>query len=259
MADRPIIFSAPLVRALLAGRKTQTRRLVKPAPQTFAVDGQPCEVALEYGEGEPWPRVRLGRVITRQEVRYRPGLRLWVRERCRAEEVEDGTDGVRYAADGAWVPIANTQDASDAWGALYYYRGRGKDRIGNAVPSIHMPRWASRITLTLTEVKLQRLHDLTDEDAVAEGATSREACAGFLKRDAGWSMDWSRVGEMSPFATGAMRGQPAPLAERDVALCSPRWAFASYWDAIHGVDAWDRNPVVVALSFSVERRNISHG
>lgn len=124
-------------------------------------------------------------------------------------------------------------------------------------PSIHMPRWASRLTLTVTDVLVQRLQEISDADAIVEGASMRPACSGLLGRDPGWSMDWSRVGCMSRFASRPPGGPAkAPLAERDISLCDPQMAFASYWNDLHGHDAWYGNPWVAAISFTVRNGNI---
>ncbi len=199
--DRPIIFSAPMVRALLAGTKTQTRRLLNPQPQRFEVaPGELCDLTLHYGEGEPWPRITLGRVITRQEVRYRPGMRLWVRENWKPHSLyahmkpcDMPQAHVFYAADNAYAP-SNTP-----W-----------------VPSIHMPRWASRLTLTVTDVRVQRLQEISRGDALDEGC---------------------------PFPNMAAGPDPCD------------W-YRDLWNQLHGAGGWDANPEVVAVSFTVERRNI---
>lgn len=186
-AEHPVIFSAPMVRALLAGEKSQTRRLAR-SPLARAV----------------------------------PGDRLWVRENCRAEELDDGRDGVRYAADGAWRPIENTPEAGEAWVALFHYRGRGTGRVGNPVPSIHMPRWASRLALTVRRVRRQRLHDITTGDASAEAPHHAFA--------------------LPPYDDGSGIDPRLHVS-----------AFAALWDRLHQGDvAWEANPEVVALTFSVE-------
>lgn len=143
MREHPMIFNAESVRAILAGRKTMTRRVVKIPRQ--ADDGRQCIV----------PRCPYGQ----------PGDRLWIREACRAEELSDGLDGVRFLADDAFVPIENTQLASDRWCELNSYRsGRGI-----VVLPIHMPRWASRITLIITDIRAERLQDISRRDILAEG------------------------------------------------------------------------------------------
>ena len=224
MVDRPILFSAPMILALLAGRKTQTRRL--------------AERWVERGEcrwvPSPWQRVQ-------------PGDRLWVREAVRAEELSlppfkrratrtererlarttilefdprDGTDGVRYVADDVWLPIENTPEAGDRWDDLFHYNHDRTGKKGGAVPAIHMPRWASRITLTITDVRVQRLQEISETDAIAEGA------------------------------------EPV-LVPPDGGSNPHREGFRDLWERLHGRDAWDANPEVVALSFAVALHNIA--
>lgn len=221
MKDHPIIFSAPMVLALLAGRKTQTRRLAW---------REPSEDALEHARqtGGGVPHVVTGRALPWQKAQ--PGDRLWVRENVCAVETADGHDGVSYAADDQWLPIQSTQQAAEEWVKLYHYRGRGKLGMGNPVPSIHMPRWASRLTLTVTEVRVQRLQEISEADAMAEGLMR-------LRASGRW-----------------VHTKGAQYA--DDAWHSARLCFASLWNSLHGPDAWDANPEVVALSFTVAQRNI---
>ena len=154
--ERPILFSAPMVLAILANLKTQTRRIIK--------DVQPKQGSQPYDTWKGWSLDSGDRpgVFCPYGA---PGDRLWVRETCCAEELPSGLDGVRYAADNAFIEIQNTQAASDRWCELYAY---GKSR-GKQVPSIHMPRWASRITLEITDVRVERLQDISYEDCIAEG------------------------------------------------------------------------------------------
>lgn len=259
MTERPIPFSAEMVRAILDGRKTQTRRKMKvqPYPDSIVTVEHFNQTVIDrHGDMQPGPEI-FGAHWDDGEQGLRcpygaPGDLLWVRETVWAESTFDG-DGVRYAADHVWRIIENTQEASEAWCKLAQYGGDdaldNQTNIGRRVPSIHMPRWASRITLRITGVRVERLQDISEEDARAEGATMRPACNGFQHRYPGWSMDWSKVGKPSHFATGAQRGKKAPLTESDVSLGSAKWAFASLWNTINGVDAWDDNPWVWALSF----------
>jgi hypothetical protein len=155
MTDRPIIFSAPMVRALIDGRKTQTRRLM------------PHQDALKLA----YAPIALGRRIFNyageEEISrapYTPGDRLWVREAWRARHDLNGTaprDILPFQHRPIWFE-------ADRDGPEY---GKRTD-FGRLRSGIHMPRWASRLTLTVTDVRVQRLQDISNDDAVAEGCTS---------------------------------------------------------------------------------------
>jgi hypothetical protein len=119
-----------------------------------------------------------------------PGDLVWVRENVQAIERHDGTDMVHYPACGTRADIENTEEASERWLALYHYaRDGGKlptqkgsdfgrwhryDLIGRVVPSMLMPRWVSRMTLKITEARIERLQDISEADAVAEGCRTVE-------------------------------------------------------------------------------------
>ena len=141
MKERPILFSGPMVRALLAGTKTQTRRVVKKLPITLNRETNSLEV-----DGENIANGRFAKLVA---CPYgQPGDRLWVRETFGHFERNDNfTPGceVFYRADGECLEIKPWR------------------------PSIHMPRWASRITLEITSVRVERLQDISEADAIAEG------------------------------------------------------------------------------------------
>jgi hypothetical protein len=242
MTDRPIIFSAPMVKALIEGRKTQTRRILKPRPE-FCGAGRSTD-PQNHADRESWGwqdyDAGCWRTLDERDTLIRPTFylrdRLWVREAVRAVEHEDGTDAVEYLADAACVRIDNTMQAADRWLALYHYGARGpdrKNREGQKVPSIHMPRWASRLTLTVTAVRVQRLQDISEADAEAEGIQRLKSGRGFY--DPTVSKAAVRFGEWTSTA---------------------RQGFCRLWNSIHGPDAWDANPWVCAISFTVEQRNI---
>jgi len=168
----------------------------------------------------------------------KPGDLLWVRETI---EKALGYGGIGYPADGTWYP-----DSAWEWKR-------------NTVPSIHMPRRLSRLTLETTGVRVERLQDISEADAVAEGATSRPNCSGFGNSAPGWSMDWSDVGSPSRFCMDGI------LTERDVCLGSARMAFGAFINELHGGKCWNRNgsqplwdanPWVWVLSFRVHRQNV---
>lgn len=236
MTDRPILFSAPMVRALLAGTKTQTRRVLKPQP-----------FADRYYEGVidctfvPAPASNLqayarfgaaavGGGAIRTETftpRIQPGDTVWVREAWRSHETYDdlapgkmgGEEPVRYEAD----------DAHQTWGFPAI------SKLGRLRASMHMPRWASRLTLTVTDVRVERLHDISEVDARAEGAYVGKASGRVADNQMAMNLGmW--------FANG--RG----------------W-YADLWDRINAKNTkravpWASNPWVVAYSFTVEHRNI---
>jgi hypothetical protein len=218
MTDRPIIFSAPMVRALLDGRKTMTRRLLNPQPRRFEVaPGEWCDIGLEHMEDEPWPRVRLGRVITCQQVRYKPGMKLWVREAWKPVP-----SSAYRCSDGVQQTI-NPQDADEA---AVYRAGWARSSGGTPwKPSIHMPRWASRLTLSVTEVRAEALQDISEADALAEGVQAEEG---------GFSLD-GNCSFFHPRAVGC---------------------FTSLWESLHGAGSWEANPEVAVISFDVAQRNI---
>lgn len=176
MKERPIIFSAPMVRAILDGRKTQTRRIVKPQP---TVEIEPQSNYQEMVRGAGLDCCRHG--VT--------GDRLWVRE---AFYHIGETRQVFYKADGS-----NNYQDDLRWG-------------GPWKPSIHMPRWASRITLEITDIRVERLQDISEKDALADGGWEYKKC---------------------------------PVH------CSPKMSFADLWQSIYGHGSWDANPWVWVVSF----------
>ena len=259
MGERPIIFSGEMVRALLARRKTQTRRIVKvPGVMGGRYPIFPPEDVIELADGEFTNGVfhyrSTGALSGPYQLPATIGDHLWVREACQAEELSrpqqsrpatrleqqrlgrttviecdelDGADGVRYLADSAWVKIANTSEAGDAWSSMFHYRSRGKGCCGNPVPPIHMPRWASRLTLVVTDVRVERLQDISGEDAIAEGAE--------------WiNPPCSSVG----------------MTSKDIHCLGCQIGFMNLWEDLHGAESWSANPWVAVIGFRVHHGNI---
>ena len=226
MTDRPIIMSGPMVRALLDGRKTQTRRVLKPQP-VRGFDG------WDWGWSVRREGVTPGtNILWRNDAKplglesylpYQPGDQLWVREKHWCVEIEGGGIGCPYLVyDDEWTdgPGAKTpapQTERIWWGPPY----DGDPRFG-ARPSIHMPRWASRLTLLVTDVRVQRLRKISCADAIAEGI--------------------------------------APAANSQTIDCEtpdPRHGFRDLWNSLHKPGKrWEDNPWVVALTFKVVQTNI---
>jgi hypothetical protein len=168
MKERPILFSAPMVRAILAGTKTQTRRVVKPAPPSgeavIAKAGIDFSIFTDrstpgaYRVGGPVWAVRelMGREPGWRCPYGESGDRLWVRETFIHELAE-------YCYEAS-ISIPSAQEST------VYRADVAVDKVGFGwTPSIHMPRARSRITLEVTGVRVERLHSITDDDARAEG------------------------------------------------------------------------------------------
>lgn len=171
MAERPILFSSPMVRAILDGRKSQTRRVVKPQPSDefspssrLVVGYYPTKVDRH---GEEYPGNIVYGVADDSEGYVCPygvpGDRLWVRERF-----------MHYAnvlhADDTRTPHIKFRDGSYFDGQrLPNARIPSRDDWTRWRPSIHMPRWASRLTLEVVSVRVERLNDISEADARAEG------------------------------------------------------------------------------------------
>jgi len=172
MKTRPIIFNAFSVKAILADRKTQTRRVIaNPSgePTYFFVDTSRRYPYHYRRKDAIWESFKTVHDLAAHRSPYgNAGDLLYVRESCRAEELEDGTDGVRYLADDTFVPIDNTLDAADRWLDLYHYDHKRRG-CGAKVPAIHAPKWTARITLQILDVRVERVQSLVDADAVAEG------------------------------------------------------------------------------------------
>jgi hypothetical protein len=153
MKERPILFSGPMVRAILDGSKTQTRRVVK--------DAQPAGIGRCHWSNTGWAHLRLSGGCSCQPVHRphgTPGDRLWVRETWQ-HNIGNGPPIIYRADHGAAQSVYEADLATGAW----------KVAVSGWRPSIFMPRIASRILLEITDVRVQRLQEISDEDARAEG------------------------------------------------------------------------------------------
>lgn len=221
MTDRPILFSGPMVRAILDGRKTQTRRVLKPQP--FPVGGpfyQPHPVMSpreRHSVSLQWF------IANFQNVPWAVGDRLWVCEAYRVHhrfdhvkpsEIQAIEGDVFYQANDPVIPV----------------------HLGKLRPSLFMPRWASRLTLTVTDVRVQRVQEMSEDDAWAEG------CKPGDPDDNG-----------NPFPAE----EPHPVGGFVGWECARDW-FADLWDSLNEPRGygWEANPWVVAITFDVRRCNI---
>jgi hypothetical protein len=208
--ERPILFSAPMARAIRDGRKTQTRRVVKPR-DLDAMGWEGHALWLYHADGAPRPYGV-------------PGDLLWIRERCwifgrwREEGVtKTGRRRWRFKPIGRRVRFENPNDDAEP---IAYLGGRSGWSYRN---SIHMPRWASRITLRITDVRVERLQDISEADARAEGCSAEE------------DPDWR-----PSFADPDSGGSPTFVK-----------SYRALWDHINGPGSWDANPWVWVVAFEV--------
>lgn len=194
MRERPILLNVDMVRAVLNGSKTQTRRIMKV---------QPDEDGLAKVTNGPW-------VDTSERVYNcpfgQPGDRLWVRETFSV------VPRTAYAASEDVQQVICPNDSHDA----AIFRAGWEHSTGGIRwrPSIHMPRWASRITLEITGVRVERLNSMTESDALAEG------CHG---------------------GHGAIPGY--------MYSATPHEHFHHIWESIYGADSWQANPWVWVIEF----------
>lgn len=226
MKEQPILFSGEMVRAILEGRKTQTRRKVR--RDVFSLpgfDACPVESWMSWED----PDTGITHEIT--SPYGQPGDRLWVRETHCLVPAFRNAAGDRWSVwSGLPVTLHPTKDE-----AAYYREGFDRTHPARWRPSIHMPRWASRITLEVTSVRAQRLHDISEADAIAEGLKSVSKDGSLYK----WGI---------PDADGLPgtddHGWPWREWEAD-----PRRAYARLWERINGAGSWDANPWVWVVGF----------
>lgn len=237
MTDRPIIFSAAMVQAILAGRKKQTRRLsglddVNERPNDWTLHsvrplGYMAKPSAQgkFGATFESRHITAGTLtICPQRLPYRPGDRLWVKEAWRScvslDHLKPSEIGERASEGGyraPWGPVFYEADGAVAmWPDCAF-----TDTVGRYRNARFMPRWASRRTLHVTDVRVQRLRDLSENDAIAEGVSQHLEPEG-----------------------------------NEVRIETYVQSFGRLWNSLHGPDAWSANPWVCAVSFRTDRKNI---
>jgi hypothetical protein len=220
-----LAFSDDMMRALAAGVKTMTRRPMR---------------------SQPWPTDGLN---GRAPLAFAPS-------RFRVGDLA--------AATCAYVPVIGFDDTgADHLSAFYRFSATGELAEMQFKTSRVMPAALAPFVLRITEVRAERLGEISYEDAIREGATRREwtgtgyhAVNGMCS---GWSMCWSDLGKLSKFASGVREhGQKMPLTEQDICLGSPRSAFGNYWEKLYGAGSWndDAQKWVWVLGFEVAERRI---
>jgi hypothetical protein len=233
MKERPILFSGAMVRALLDGSKTQTRRAVKLQVQHDdswvggwkIVNKRVTQALLTFNQLGGKPLGSDAAICPYGQ----PGDRLWVRETfgyVSPDEFErpHAECNIEYRAD---LPLGCT----DRPGSWPVDECAGDPERPAWRPSIHMPRAASRILLEIVSVRVERLHDISETDAIAEGGRFVD----FGKND---------FGQQHP----GWRCDRLPSGPDD-AFDSAKWAYANLWESINGAGSWDANPWVWVVEF----------
>lgn len=220
MKERPILFSAPMVRAVLRDidPKTQTRRICK----------------LEVRAGMPEPEWQS---LLKLCPYGQPGDRLWVREAFSGPHIWERSDDGEVPA----VPPGTWPTDSPIW-----YWADGEPTHGDWTrprPSIHMPRWASRILLEVTKVRVERLQDISEADAVAEGCQWPDEDDSSNLPDCPNCLGTGLYTAFNPLTGGA-------LPDADCRECdTPVKRYRLLWEQINGPGSWDANPWVWVVEF----------
>lgn len=218
--ELPILFSGPMVRAILDGRKTQTRRIVTHLGGPVHSSHGDVEwrllrdkwIAFERGITGEYTEARGGGI----KARYSVGDLMWVRETWRVGGWNDDFEfQIDYQADGAnghdflvceddelagRLAVQSSAEAAKAFGDSEVWAWEPGESPCRWRPSIHMPKWAARIWLRVLDVRVERIQDITEEDAIAEGVASRDE-------------------------------------------------FIALWESIHGAGSWERNDWVWVYAF----------
>lgn len=216
MKERAINLYDHEVLAIFEGRKTQTRRVIKGQPNIVRwepivldgyggwVDDHGRPVRCPYGQ---------------------PGDRLWGRETWR-RNIQGMPDGITYLAGDAGVcPLSRFFDGTESYEAANEIKRFPRD--GKWRSRLHMPRWASRINLENAGVRVERLNDISEKDALAEGVRRSQRAIS--------------SSEAVPCFWDYLRGEPNYRSAGD--------SFASLWESINGPGSWDANPLVWAIEF----------
>lgn len=203
------IFKSSEIISILSKQKTQFREVIKVQPPTYIKN-------VNFAGQGTWEWGNSGVYV---EESYQKGQMIFVKESFNI-----------FAGQ-----VAYKQNLANA--ERYIWK-----------PASQMKQEHSRITLEITNIKVERLADISKEDAIKEGATSRPNCHGYANRYEGWCMNWNKVGEASKWASNRKT-----LSESDVCMGSAQYAFGNFWNATHKKpeEKFEANPFVWCISFEV--------
>lgn len=225
MKEVPILFSTPMVQAILEGRKTTTRRIIKPQPTTYECDGKQM---FHYSDKKTFIQQKLSEIsepfLGMGDLKYKIGDVLWVRETfgfgTRPCTINGWRDGIEYRADEKYIDDIEGLPLYDLPNGMEF-----KDKKGWK-PSLFMPKEAARIWLEITDIKVERLQDISDKDSLREGIPNVvDKITGFCGYD---------------YMNGGYN-----------LMTTPYKSFRSLWRKINGEESWNENPFVWCISFKV--------
>lgn len=205
-SEHPLLFSAPMVQAIRLGQKTQTRRIIKKGAPPLDINHR----FIDFGNGANWQAEQEGihpsmwREIDKPlPYPWQVGDLLWVRETYQFLAIYDD------------LPPRDIPVDSSVW---YLADGDSTDIFGKKRPGIFMPRWASRIALEVTAIRAERLQDISEQDAIAEGVDTKDS-----------------------------------VAEKGGTWCyKPKKQYRFVWESINKSGSWDLNPWVWIIEFEVK-------
>lgn len=246
MKSRPILFSAPMVRAILDGRKMQTRRIVKPQPDAVEIH----KYLSGPRKGKEWELMR----CFAPPVRFKPCNSGWSVD-CHGPFNLLGRPGDQLWVKETWgAPLDTCKPSEIPVGNPIIYRadyGNGGEFGCKLWPSIFMLEWMSRITLEIASIRVERLQDISDEDAWAEGIGEKGKPLAALFNVL-LAFPKLNIGELAlslprDFAYG---DDPRIPSDREkITWVTAKGVYAALWESINGPGSWNSNPWVWVITF----------
>ena len=235
------IFNAQEVQAIIAGNKTMFREVIKPCkqhPKSLCKKTRRAHYSIDFTENGLFWRPYGGSEL--QPFPYCDG-------KLSASNSLD-----EFCSYQVGQKIFCKESFGKDWFSNICYKAT--DQAGYAVsswePASRMKQEHSRLTLEITDIKVERLAEISEEDAIKEGATSRPNCHGYANRYEGWCMNWNKVGETSKWASNRKT-----LSESDICMGSAQYAFINSWIATHKKpeEKFEVNPFVWVVDFKINK------
>jgi hypothetical protein len=229
MKKRSIVMNEQQVLSILQGKKTMDRRIILPQPSIKMGVGKWIKNDKIQEIGDQW-------IVIDYMIKHnpfgQPGDVLMVKESCKAMagKLPDVPDGVCYKADNTYIPIENTREASEKWMDLRYYNNI--EEYLYTLPK-HMPEWAGRIFLKIESVNVERLQQITKQDAIAEGIGSYVE-ERMKSKPVHYQLYWTEPGDDSMYSS------------------CPILSYESLWKLKNGPESWDADPWVWVIEFSIQ-------